>query len=143
MKFEFDKLKWGMLPHQKLENIEILKHNHKVAMVGDGINDAPALASSDLGIAVGSGTQIAKANADVVLMGDKLIGLHYGLILAKRALNKIRQNLFWAFGYNLIAIPLAAGVLYPKFGILLSPSIAALLMAISSITVVLNALSLE
>tara|TARA_B100001115_G_scaffold164959_1_gene142221 strand:- start:461 stop:2758 length:2298 start_codon:yes stop_codon:yes gene_type:complete len=143
LKFEFDKLKWGMLPHQKLENIEILKHNHKVAMVGDGINDAPALASSDLGIAVGSGTQIAKANADVVLMGDKLIGLHYGLILAKRALNKIRQNLFWAFGYNLIAIPLAAGVLYPKFGILLSPSIAALLMAISSITVVLNALSLE
>ena len=80
LKFEFDKLKWGMLPHQKLENIEILKHNHKVAMVGDGINDAPALASSDLGIAVGSGTQIAKANADVVLMGDKLIGLHLSLI---------------------------------------------------------------
>ena len=143
LNFEIDKLKWGMLPHQKLENIEKLKYKHKVAMVGDGINDAPALASSDLGIAVGSGTQIAKANADVVLMGDKLIGLHYGLILAKKTINKIRQNLFWAFGYNLIAIPLAAGVLYPKFGILLSPSIAALLMAISSITVVVNALSLK
>ncbi len=141
--FEKKSLKWSLLPHQKLKNIEILKNNHKVAMVGDGINDAPALAASDLGIAVGSGTQIAKANADVVLMGDKLNGLHYGLILAKKTINKIRQNLFWAFGYNLIAIPLAAGVLYPKFGILLSPSIAALLMAISSITVVLNALSLE
>ena len=138
-----DKLKWGLLPQQKLENIEQLKYTNKVAMVGDGINDAPALASSDLGIAVGTGTQIAKANADVVLMGDRLNGLHYGLNLAKKTINKIRQNLFWAFGYNLLAIPLAAGVLYPKFGILLSPSIAALLMAISSITVVLNALSLE
>jgi len=141
--FEKASLKWSLLPHQKLRNIERLKDQHKVAMVGDGINDAPALAASDLGIAVGSGTQIAKANADVVLMGDKLNGLHYGLILAKKTINKIRQNLFWAFGYNLIAIPLAAGVLYPKFGILLSPSIAALLMAVSSITVVLNALSLE
>ena len=143
LNFQKDKLKWSLLPHQKLQNIELLKDHHKVAMVGDGINDAPALASSDLGIAVGSGTQIAKANADVVLMGDKLNGLHYGLMLAKKTINKIRQNLFWAFGYNLIAIPLAAGVLYPKFGILLSPSIAALLMAISSITVVLNALSLD
>ena len=143
LNFEKETLKWSLLPHEKLENIELLKCKNKVAMVGDGINDAPALAASDLGIAVGSGTQIAKANADVVLMGDQLSGLHYGLILAKKTINKIRQNLFWAFGYNLIAIPLAAGVLYPKFGILLSPSIAALLMAISSITVVLNALSLD
>tara|TARA_B100000886_G_scaffold287699_1_gene212458 strand:- start:345 stop:2108 length:1764 start_codon:yes stop_codon:yes gene_type:complete len=136
-------VKWDLLPQMKLKIIENLKHSNKVAMIGDGINDAPALASSDLGIAVGSGTQIAKANADVVLMGDQLNGLPYALNLSKKTIRKIRQNLIWAFGYNLIAIPIAAGVLFPKYGILLTPSIAALLMATSSITVVINALSLD
>jgi len=136
-------VKWDLLPEMKLKTIETLKINNKVAMIGDGINDGPALASSDLGIAVGSGTQIAKANADVVLMGDQLNGLTYALNLAKKTIRKIKQNLTWAFGYNLLAIPLAAGILFPKYGILLTPSIAALLMAISSITVVINALSLD
>jgi len=136
-------VKWDLLPEMKLKNIEKLKINNKVAMIGDGINDVPALASSDLGIAVGSGTQIAKANADVVLMGDQLNRLPYAFNLAKKTIRKIKQNLTWAFGYNLVAIPLAAGILFPKYGILLTPSLAALLMAISSITVVINALSLD
>ncbi|MBO8233033.1 cation-translocating P-type ATPase [Prochlorococcus marinus XMU1419] len=136
-------VKWDLLPEMKLKTIENLKINSKVAMIGDGINDVPALACSDLGIAVGSGTQIAKANADVVLMGDQLNGLPYALNLAKKTIRKIKQNLTWAFGYNLLAIPLAAGILFPKYGILLTPSLAALLMAVSSITVVINALSLD
>ncbi len=138
-----NEIKWELLPQMKLDIIEDLKKTNKVAMIGDGINDAPALAASDLGIAVGSGTQIAKANADVVLMGDQLNGLPYSLGLAKKTIRKIKQNLLWAFGYNLIAIPIAAGILFPKYGILLTPSIAALLMATSSITVVVNALSLD
>ncbi len=141
--FKETEVKWDLLPEMKLKTIEKLKKNNKVAMIGDGINDVPALASSDLGIAVGSGTQIAKANADVVLMGDQLNGLPYSFNLAKKTIRKIKQNLTWAFGYNLLAIPLAAGILFPKYGILLTPSIAALLMAISSITVVINALSLD
>ena len=140
---EESEIRWELLPQMKLEIIQNFKKDSKVAMIGDGINDAPALAAANLGIAVGSGTQIAKANADVVLMGDQLKGLPYALSLSKRAIIKIKQNIFWAFGYNLIAIPIAAGILLPKYGILLTPSIAALLMATSSITVVINALSLD
>jgi len=138
-----NEVRWELLPQMKLKCIENFKLDNKVAMIGDGINDVPALASSDLGIAVGSGTQIAKANADVLLMGDQLNALPYAFNLAKKTIRKIKQNLIWAFGYNLIAIPIAAGILFPKYGILLTPSMAALLMATSSITVVINALSLD
>ena len=138
-----DEMAWQLLPDQKLERLECWRQSQPVAMVGDGINDAPALAAADLGIAVGTGTQIAQDTADLVLMGDRLEALPEALGLARRTMRKIRQNLIWAFGYNLIALPVAAGVLLPGFGILLSPPLAALLMALSSVSVVVNALSLR
>ena len=131
------------MPDQKLKKIKQIQEKGPIAMVGDGINDAPALAEADIGIAIGTGTQIAQDSADLVLLGDRLEGLPEALLLARRTMNKVRQNLAWAFGYNLIALPIAAGLLLPGFGLLLSPPIAALLMAFSSITVVLNALSLK
>ena len=141
--FADSELGWQMRPEQKLERLEQLGRQHQVAMVGDGINDAPALAAADLGIAIGTGTQIAQDTADLVLLGDRLDNLPEALRLARRTLAKVRQNLTWAFGYNLIALPIAAGALLPSHGLLLSPPLAALLMALSSVTVVVNALALR
>ena len=138
-----EQLAWELLPEQKLERILAARQRGPVAMVGDGINDTPALAAADLGIAVGTGTQIAQDTADLVILGERLEGVAIGLRLARATMAKVRQNLMWAFGYNLIALPIAAGVLLPGFGLLLSPPLAALLMAVSSITVVVNALSLR
>lgn len=136
-------LAWELLPEQKLMRLRQLQQAGPVAMVGDGINDAPALAAADLGVAVASGTQIAQDTADLVLLGDRLLALPLALELADRTMAKVRQNLIWAFGYNLVLLPIAAGALLPRFGLLLSPPLAALLMATSSITVVLNALLLQ
>ena len=136
-----DQLAWGLRPEHKLQRLH--QAPGPVAMVGDGLNDAPALAAADLGIAVGTGTQIAQDSADLVVLGERLMAVPQALALARSAQAKIRQNLSWAFGYNLLVLPLAAGVLLPGFGLLLTPPLAALLMALSSITVVANALLLR
>lgn len=133
-----------VLPDGKVDAISVLRQQFgKVAFVGDGINDAPALAEADVGIAVGSGADVAIEAADVILMSHNLQGVVNGIGISRQTLRNIRQNLFWAFGYNVLLIPIAAGVLYPFYGLLLSPILAASAMAISSVMVVSNALRLR
>ncbi|MEM0981717.1 MAG: copper-translocating P-type ATPase, partial [Cyanobacteria bacterium P01_H01_bin.58] len=132
------------LPADKVQALADLQaQGHCVALVGDGINDAPALAQADVGLSLSSGTDIAAEAADVVLMGDRLTGVLAALRLGRATVAKIRQNLGWAFAYNLIGIPLAAGVLLPAYGVSLSPAVAGGLMAFSSVTVVVNSLLLK
>ncbi|MBA4208212.1 MAG: copper-translocating P-type ATPase [Parvibaculum sp.] len=133
-----------VLPEGKVETVRRLKAAHgKLAFVGDGINDAPALAEADVGLAIGTGTDVAIEAADVVLMSGSLTGVPNAIALSKATIGNIRQNLFWAFAYNTALIPVAAGVLYPAFGILLSPVLAAGAMALSSVFVLGNALRLR
>lgn len=134
----------GLTPFEK---IDWVKHERGkgqiIAMAGDGINDAPALAAADIGIAMGSGSEAAMETASVTLLKGDLAGLYRAIELSKRTMRNIRENLFFAFIYNILGVPIAAGILYPTFGILLSPMIAALAMSLSSISVIINSLRLK
>src|SRR5216117_1022137 len=140
-KLNLDEVFAEVLPHQKAEIVKRLQTaGHKVAMAGDGINDAPALAQANVGIAMGTGTDVAMHSARIVLVKGDLRGIAKARRLSHNAMKNIRQNLFFAFVYNFVGVPIAAGVLYPWFGVLLSPMLASAAMSLSSVSVIGNAL---
>ena len=143
-KLGIDEVRAQVLPHEKNDVVRKLQESgRRVAMAGDGINDAPALAQADVGIAMGTGADVAIESAGVTLLKGDLNGMARALRLSRATMKNIRQNLFFAFFYNLLGVPIAAGALYPFFGLLLSPMIASAAMSLSSVSVISNALRLN